>query len=227
MEGRNKPGDAFRERGSGMNSVQYEKDLIVLAADKNMEFAIKGLLERYQSLHIRKLVSDIRVHPERDPGCRIRGHEFLRPFSSRYDHALVIFDREGCGREQNSREEIESEIEQHLSGSGWCGRAAAIVIDPELENWVWSVSACVDDCLGWFGNEPDLRTWLKEKGFLEEGQIKPRRPKEAVEAALRVVSKPRSSAIYYKLAKQTPFENCKDSAFNKLKTRLREWFSSL
>jgi len=210
-----------------MNSVQYEKDLIVLVADKNMEFAIKGLLERYQSLHIRRLASDIHVHSERDPGCRVRGHEFLRSFSSGYAHALIIFDKEGCGKEQNSREEIESEIEQHLSGSGWGDRAAAIVIDPELENWVWSDSACVDNCLGWSEKEPDLRTWLQEQGFLEERQIKPHRPKEAVEEALRVVSKPRSSAIYYDLAKQTPFENCKDSAFNKLKTRLREWFSNL
>lgn len=208
-----------------MNSVQNRKDLIVLVADKNMEFTIKGLLGRHRSFGIREIKSDIHVHPERDPGCRVRGHEFLRPFSSRYDHALVIFDREGSGREQISREALESEIEQHLSGSGWDDRATAIVIDPELENWVWSDSACVDNCLGWFEEEPDLRTWLQRKGFLEEGQIKPHRPKEAVEEALRFVSKPRSSAIYYDLAKQTPFENCIDSAFNKLRIVLRNWFS--
>ena len=50
------------------------KDLIILVADKNMEHTIKGLLARPPALGIRPLSFDIRVHPERDAGCRGEAH---------------------------------------------------------------------------------------------------------------------------------------------------------
>jgi len=52
-----------------MTQVRMQKDLVVLVADKNMEFAVKGLLPRSQSFGINPLAYDIHVHIERDPGC--------------------------------------------------------------------------------------------------------------------------------------------------------------
>ena len=123
-----------------MTGQQYIKDLVILVADKNMEFALKGILSRYHSMKIRDITREIYVHPEKDPGCLLRGHLFMRPFVNRFAHALVLLDRVGSGQERSARDELEIEIDKRLSSSGWGDRASAVVIEPELDIWVWSDS---------------------------------------------------------------------------------------
>jgi hypothetical protein len=142
----------------------------------------------------------------------------LRPFANSHQYALVLFDREGCGRGQLPREEIEREVEDRLSRNGWGDRAAVVVLDPEVEIWVWSDSPHVDKILGWEGKQPGLRTWLQTQNFLASDQLKPERPKEAMQTALRKAGKSRSSALYFQLAEQISFNRCIDPAFIKLKS---------
>ncbi len=99
-----------------------------------------------------------------------------------------------------------------------------MVIDPELEAWVWSQDPAVDSVLGWSGRDPTLRHWLQEQGFLAAGLVKPGRPKEAVQEALRLVRKARSSALYQDLAGVVSLEGCVDPAFVKLRLVLERWF---
>ena len=153
------------------------------------------------------------------------GHEFLRTFCRTHAHALVVLDREGCGQEALPREQLESFIEEALARSGWSERARAVVIDPELEAWVWSDSPCVDRELHWEQRQPDLRAWLRDQGLLGRDAVKPARPKEALEAALRAVRMPRSSAIYEALAKKVSVQRCEDPAFGKLKAVIQGWFA--
>lgn len=200
------------------------KDLVVLTADRNMEYALKGILSRTDSLGIRNLSVDYLVHPENDPGCLHRSHDFLKSFTRQYHYALVILDRDGCGQETKSRELLESAIEARLVDSGWEDRARAIVIDPELEAWIWSRSPQLDSILGWQGKSPDLRTWLHRKSFVADGQIKPADPKSALEQALRTVKKARSSSIYLNVAQRVSLDRCVDAAFNRLKQTLKQWF---
>lgn len=201
-----------------------KKDLVILASDRNVDFALSGIFSRFESLGIREVSKDIFVHPHHDPGCCQEGSTFLRPFQNNYDHALIVFDREGCGREDCTREEIEKSIEDELAISGWGDRARAIVIDPEVEMWVWSNSPHVENILGWDGQNPNLRDWLIVKQFLVEGQNKPARPKESLEAVLRKVKKPRSSSIYKQIAERVSLNNCVDPSFIKLKESVRLWF---
>src|SRR6266513_2389199 len=116
-----------------MSADLLRRDLILLVADKNMEASLKGLLSRFRSLKFRQVVFDLYVHPERDPGCLLRAHDFLRPFASRYERALVLLDHAGCGQEAEECSKLEADIEKRLGVTGWEGRAAAIVIAPELE----------------------------------------------------------------------------------------------
>lgn len=51
--------------------------MVVLAADKDMEHALRGLLTRPESLNIRSIETDILVHPQHDPACAVRGVAFL------------------------------------------------------------------------------------------------------------------------------------------------------
>jgi hypothetical protein len=132
--------------------TQRVNDLVVLVADKNIEFAIKGILENHHKLGVRPLPEEQRkiLQAQQDAGCFRRCDDLLRPFSRDFNHALVLLDREGSGKEKLSREEMESDIEKRLGASGWEDeRAVAVVFDPELEIWVWSDSPQVDEVLNW------------------------------------------------------------------------------
>lgn len=189
-----------------------------------MEFALRGILSRTSSLKIRQISYDIYIHPERDPGCLLRSHDFLRQFISFYRYSLVIFDREGCGREDLSRYQLENKVQTLLRQNGWAGRSSAIVIDPELDNWVWGDFNTLTEVVGWQSTQVDLRDWLVQKGFSLGGQGKPHPPKEAIQKVLKVVRKPRSSAMYRRLAELFNFSGCIDPAFLKLRNRLQGWF---
>lgn len=205
--------------------MRAPKDLIIVVADNNMASIVKGLLGRCAALSIREISCDVFVHPQRDPGCLRYVHEFLLAFRNGYRHALVMFDRHGCGKEDLTRIELEGQVEDRLSSSGWGERASAVVLDPELEAWVWSRSPHVDRALGWEQRKPGLRAWLRQNGFLEPNHTKPSRPKAAIEAALSVVKKPRSSAIYGQIAATVSVDGCTDPAFLKFRKTLSNWFS--
>lgn len=201
-----------------------QKDLVMLVADRNMEYAVKGLLTRSKAFKMRVVIFQTYVHPEHDSGCLLHGAGFLRPFVNQYKHALIMLDHEGCGQEHKARTELEQNIETQLATSGWQDRAAAIVVDPELESWVWSDSPHVDSVLGWAGKQPDLKSWLTTQGLFNDGQFKPNPPKKALEEALRKTQKARSSAIFLQLAQKVSIDRCTDPAFIKLKTLLSAWF---
>lgn len=202
-----------------------QQDLVVLAADKDMEFAVRGIVSRYKSLQIRDIDVKYLRHPEHDPGCRSEPEGLLRLYCRSHKYALVLLDHEGSGGEKKTREEIEAGIEAVLCKNGWPDRAAAIVIEPELEAWVWSDSPHVAEKLGWANRPTKLRDWLREKtDYWPAEQIKPARPKEAMKKALREVGKPWSSAIFGELAKTVSLTNCSDPAFAKLTVKLKKWF---
>lgn len=198
------------------------KDLIVLAADKNAEFAMRSILQRLQSLRIREISYDIRVHPHHDPGIYKTSHDFLRIFISKYSYALVMLDKEGCGCSENSYQ-IAQEIQEKLNSSGWQDRSKVIVLDPELEIWVWSDSPQVARCLGW--DNADLREWLLNEGHLLPDALKPEAPKLIMEKALKAKNKPRSSSIYGRLAARVSLNRCTDVSFLEFKQILNDWFS--
>jgi hypothetical protein len=188
-----------------------------------MEAAMHGVLCRPQSLHIRPITYKIRRHLLRDAGVFRFGAEFLRPEMPHFQYALVAFDRDGCG--QNARRDvIEARVERQLNHMGWAGRAAAVVIEPELEAWVWSNSPIVDDVLGWRGQNPSLRNSLAAHGFELGNDGKPENPKGAMEFARKHAHLPRSSALFRQLATRVSLTRCVDPSFSKLKAVLYEWF---
>ena len=95
-----------------------------------------------------------------------------------------------------------------------------------MENWIWSDSPRVDEALGWHGESPALRQWLQSDGKLLEGESKPVRPKEAAEAAMRKVTKRRTSQVYTEIASRVSLNRCIDPAYMKLLSILRDWFAT-
>lgn len=199
------------------------KDLIVLVADKSMEEAVEGVLSRPPSLGIQSIRWDTFRHSEKDAGCRTHGVAFLEPHVRSYRYALLMFDREGCGDETTPVEHLEESLRRDLQCL-WADRADVVVIEPELDIWVWSDSPRVDEIIGWPAGSPSLRSWLASKEFLVSGQRKPSRPKEALETVLRHLGKPRSSSLYGDLARRVSLRRCEDRAFQNFKRIMQRWF---
>jgi hypothetical protein len=199
-------------------------DLVVLVPDADIENTIVGLLARPEALRTRAVSWLVRRHQGRDPGCRTLGVDFLRMYAATWSHALLIFDRHGCGRDSMDANALEAELEHKLATNGWQDRAAAIVIDPELEAWVWSDSPHVDRIAGWHGRIPGLRDWLVHEGLTVAKGEKPHDPKVAFHRALRIVNKRPSSALFRQLAESVSFGRCTDRAFLKFLDKMRLWF---
>lgn len=197
------------------------QDLIVLVADKNMEMAVRGLLSRPEALGIRPVTFEIVCHSQRDPGVRRNASAFLQPYRSDSRYALVMFDRQGCGDEEKTAQQLEAAVQDQLDQSGWRDRSVVIVLDPELEVWVFTASSHVVKVLA--GGDGDLWGQVVARYGGGVGR-KPERPKEAVEEVLQRRGIPRSSALYYQLATRVSLKGCQDPAFHKFREALRRWF---
>lgn len=200
------------------------RDLVVLAADRSIEMGVRGLLGRPKAIGMRPIDFETFAHPRRDPGCYHEAHDFLGPLRGHYGFALVVFDKVGAGLPESEVDALEDRVRGLLGSRGWQDRSDVVVIDPELEAWVWSDSPKVDEALGWAGRHPPLRPWLRSQGLWSPGHAKPSDPKRAVELALRLSGIVRSSSIYLKLARTVSVERCLDPAFGRLRRCLQEWF---
>lgn len=203
------------------------KDILIVVSDKTMQQTLEGLLERPGALGIRKIEADIYAHPQHDPGCALRGVEFMSDFSDQYLYGLLMFDHEGSGKEKIQYQELQMTINQEFSESSWGIRGKAIVLSPELEVWIWSDSPHVSKIAGWNDGNHQLRNWLIKQGHLKEDEVKPARPKEAFEAALHESRIPRSSSLYLQLAQTVSLKRCSDAGFLEFKKVLKEWFPPL
>lgn len=202
----------------------YQHDLVILVPCNPLRLVVATLLERHQSLQIRRVDFRIYNHPESDPGCCQGSAGYLRPFLPTHACAMVLFDKQGCGREAVETPDLERTVREQLAREGWDERADVIVIDPELEVWVWSDSPEVERCLGWEGRRPSLREWLGQKGLWEPGSAKPSDPKAAMKLALQESHKGPQAAAFARLARSVGLRRCSDRAFLRFREVLRRWF---
>lgn len=197
------------------------KDLLLLVADKSMQFSLQGALDRPQAVGIRPVSFDFRQHPGRDGGIRTNGSQMLALERRRFCHALLVLDHEGSGSDATPGE-LENSLDHELSAT-WGGNAKAVVIAPELDVWMWGSDNLLSEILKW-PNEERLRDWLSSRGFSFNEEGKPIRPKEALETLLPICRRPRSAALYLEIAKRISLRRCADPAFLRLQAQLKKWF---
>lgn len=210
-----------------MSERTESKRLVVLVPDADIEQAMRGLLTRTDSLKIAPVDFEVTRHVNRDNGCRSNASSYLRPYLSCCRHALVVFDRDGCGS-RRSRLDIQQAVELDLTRNGWKSRSKVIVIDPEVEVWVWSDSPAVARVLGWGSDFQTLREWLVSRKLWASNHRKPQDPKNAMRKAMEEAGLTkrirRSSTRFHDLATTVDFTDCQDPAFVELARTLRAWF---
>ena len=205
-------------------SRREDMDLVVLVPDLDLSGTVRCLLNRPESIGIRPLSFSVSRHLQRDAGCRAGAAERLREFIRDHRYALVIFDKDGSGDPRESRESIRDDVELRLSKNGWENRCRAIVIEPELEAWIWNGSRHVPEVLGWQGDHAGLRDWLAARGLWSSDAPKPSDPKRALKAVLRKTRTPLSAKLYRRLADTVSVRRCADPAFREFRATLQRWF---
>ena len=199
---------------------QERKDLVVLVADRDQERTVSTLLtKRPPSLGIQNDIDpDIFIHPNRDPGVFHGAGSFLADLAGLYQHALVLIDAEwGVLRAA----EIEEKIQDDLNSNGWQGRSA-VVIDPELEIWVWAQSPHVPRLLG--TDWETIKDLGHRRNYWKKGEIKPSCPKELLLEVLRRTGKRRTARLYQQLAQKVGLRTCTDDSFRHFREILQAWF---
>jgi hypothetical protein len=114
------------------------KDLFVFTADADALAAIRSVLSRPQDIGIRPITSDFRRHTGRDSGMIKDGPELIRKLvlKTEFQKVILIWDYDGSG-ESKSPAESRAEIQRRLRQVTWEDRSEAVVVVPELEEWLW------------------------------------------------------------------------------------------
>jgi hypothetical protein len=198
-------------------------DLVVVVADGGIEQAIRGLLTRAEALGIRPLhgVEFPKLH-KLDCDTFATGHQLASLYRPTHEHALIVLDLAWDGRPINDPLEMSRQVDERLRPD-WGDSGRCVVIDPELEAWVWSDSPHVAKVLGWT-DLPELASWLSLKGLWPRNSPKPPDPKSAYLAAIREKRIQNSNALFRTLAEKVSLTRCEDRAFLALREILRAWF---
>lgn len=210
-----------------MSTQSFSKDLVVVAADTQMQRTVETLLQyRRRSLAINTHFStDAISHPNQDSGCRADAGQLLEPRRNIYGKAIVIFDYHGCGERRLAASELETSLESEFVNRGWGpDRIAFIVLEPELEAWLFGASfRHIERAVGW-SQPAQIQDWLIERGHLPSSTAKPPNPKAAIDAVLYQQKLPRSAKLFGDLARNVSLARCQDRAFQKLRSTLQRWF---
>ena len=205
------------------------KDLFVLTADSDAQALIKALLERYRDLQIHPITFDVQRFVGRDPGMVKEGPEIARALVKKADYSrlILVWDHHGSGWEKLGVAEAVARIRQRLDGVTWIGRSAAIVVVPELEEWLWRCPASVARHLG--SNSDDLERLVARAASglnLSRERCCQDRPKELFEAVL--YQRKRRTPLpedFKMLGSSANLTNWSDSdTFGHLVAILRSWF---
>jgi hypothetical protein len=209
-----------------MTGNHRTRDLIVLAADSQIKSTVETLLNfRHPSLGIREISFEVQTHPHQDSGCRTGSEGMLRPLLDEFERGMLVFDYDGCGERDLIPEDLEISLESRYVASGFnVGRVSCVVINPELEVWMFGASFHrLQEIIGW-SQPQSIRDWLVANGYLCDGSRKPIDPKAAIEAVLNVQKVPKSRRLFANLARRVSLAHCEDRAFQKFRSTLQRWF---
>ena len=114
------------------------KDLFVFTADADALAVIRAVLDRPSAIGIRSIACDVDRHTGKDPGMVKNGPELIRMTlkKTEFQNVMLIWDYDGSG-DLRSPEQSRAGIQLRLRQVTWEDRSDAVVVVPEIEEWLW------------------------------------------------------------------------------------------
>jgi hypothetical protein len=158
-----------------------------------------------------------------DGGIHRRAHELLRRFLHSHQNAVVMLDKNFGGRLPAAV--VRGEILHNLLHNGWSAECVeVVVIDPELEVWLWQRGNLHVTRAFRYNGPVSLESFLEAAGFWSTTASKPARPKEAARLLIRQYNAGVPMVVYSRIIENISVRGCQDPAFNLLASALRRWF---
>ncbi len=209
------------------------RDCVFFTADSTMKQALLGFMTRnHRFAHYNLGTAPFAFDPNEDlfssatmdPGTYTTGEELMRPFQKTHRHAVLMLDAQWDGSPGAAA--IRTDLSNRILVTGWPADAfKVIVIEPELEAWIWQRNQRLATALK-FGSVAEMVKAVHDaKVDWPNGQAKPSRPKEALEAvATRKRKIGYSSALHRAITTTISLAGCRDNAFLELRQTLQRWF---
>lgn len=210
------------------------RDCVFFTADSTMKQALLGFMTRNDRFaHYNLGTAPFAFDPNEDlfssatmdPGTYTTGEELMRPFQKTHRHAVLMLDAQWDGSPGAAA--IRTDLSNRILVTGWPADAfKVIVIEPQLEAWIWQRNQRLATALK-FGSVAEMVKAVHDaKVDWPNGQAKPSRPKEALEAvATRKRKIGYSSALHRAITTTISLAGCRDNAFLELRQTLQRWFS--
>ncbi|MGO9060067.1 MAG: methylation-associated defense system protein MAD4 [Candidatus Binataceae bacterium] len=209
------------------------RDCVFFTADSTMKQALLGFMTRNDRFaHYNLGTAPFAFDPNEDlfssatmdPGTYTTGEELMRPFQKTHRHAVLMLDAQWDGSPGAAA--IRTDLSNRILVTGWPADAfKVIVIEPQLEAWIWQRNQRLATALK-FGSVAEMVKAVHDaKVDWPNGQAKPSRPKEALEAvATRKRKIGYSSALHRAITTTISLAGCRDNAFLELRQTLQRWF---
>lgn len=212
------------------------RDCCFLVADQAMGIAFERVLSRPDrdtvlgtgpfAFDPAPHVDLIQIPDYTDGGVYKHAHRILEPKLATHRHAVVCLDRKAKGLPPAGR--IRGNIASNLRASGWPReRTAVIVIDPELERWLWLDHPICEQAFGYdrssYGRS--MRSMMEEQGQWRATDEKPHDCDSALAwAGRRRGRKCWPAHVFKSMLSMAPVDLCVDPAFLQLRDTLQRWF---
>ena len=214
------------------------RDCCFLVADQAMRTAFELILDRGDRSELLGTggfefdpapdVDLIQVAGYTDGGVHKHAARLLAPKLETHRHAVVCLDKKFPGAPAAGR--IRRDITGNLRTAGWDpSRFEVIVIQPELERWLWLDHPACERAFGYprADHGRSMRVMMREQGQWHEHDDKPHDCDAALVWAARWKQRKTAPATLFKAMLPTaPVQHCEDPAFVKLRDTLKSWFPS-
>jgi hypothetical protein len=158
-----------------------------------------------------------------DGGIHRRAHDLLRRYLPSHHNVIVMLDKNFGG--QLPAAIVREQILNNLLHNGWSAECfEVVVIDPELEVWLWQRGNAHVARVFRYNGSVSLEAFLEAEGFWSAAALKPPRPKEAARLLLQRYRGGAPMVVYARIIENISVSGCQDPAFNLLAAALRRWF---
>jgi hypothetical protein len=200
-------------------------DLLVVLEGSKDRTVMEAVLSRPDDLGIQAIAFELEA---RSSGVRTKGPDVSRERRREFQFVVCLWDHKGSGREEEPASQAQGEVQNQLNRKTLKGCSKALVIDPEMEIWLWQDRTAIAKVLEVeeIQIEKWLDDWQRKQCPAQIVQTLVRQfPKEALEEVIQRVDEKHDSALYGRIAAAANFKLWgREPSFRRLQRTLRRWF---